>query len=426
MRNGGPAQHARRRLTLTVLALLVSASAACASPAGDEPEQRVLRVLMADDWANVDPVVDAVRAFESEHPGVRVQVDGMPFSQIIDAVRAGVEVGDLHDVAHFHAFAAAAQDLAEPLDDLWTEHLNDDEYLDGAVAGITWGDTRYGVPLDTNAMVLMANADAFTVQGIELDEPPATFADLEALARAVTTPSRSRRGIALPHSNWTTYGWIRANGGEVVEIAADGTPTFTLDHPRVVEALDFLGRLVREDLAFPPPAQDVSLDAFDLYRTQDVFLHASGTWDIAGLEDAGVPWRQKVMLLPGGITGEHQGSALGGSSLFVPRGSEQRELAFEFMLHLTSDQNALRLAAEEGRLPARPRVFDDPVFDTPELQVALRQLRTADPMMLIAFPEADVAFSDAIGEVLVGNADAHTALTRAQRRAERSLETPGP
>ena len=80
-------------------------------------------------------------------------------------------------------------------------------------------------------------------------------------------------------------------------------------------------------------------------------------------------------------------------------GAEHRELAFEFMTHLISDTNALRLAKEEGRLPARPRVFDDPFFADPDLQVILEQLRTAHPPKLGAFDQPSEQFSNAIESV---------------------------
>jgi ABC-type glycerol-3-phosphate transport system substrate-binding protein len=102
--------------------------------------------------------------------------------------------------------------------------------------------------------------------------------------------------------------------------------------------------------------------------------------------------------------------------MWVPQKAEHRELAFEFMTHLISDDNALRLAKEEGRLPARPRVFDDPFFADPDLQVFLKQLRTAHPPKLGAFDAPSEQFTTALEDVLrPDGANPATALHDAQR-----------
>ena len=103
-------------------------------------------------------------------------------------------------------------------------------------------------------------------------------------------------------------------------------------------------------------------------------------------------------------------------------GLKHRELAFEFMTHLASDRYALRFAKEEGRLPVRLRVFDDPFFRDRDLQVFLEQLKTAHPQLLGAFPEASADYAVAIDSILqVDGRDAATALHEAQVHAEAGL-----
>lgn len=405
----------RRAAAAALLALLVSA---CGSGSQADEATTTLRVLMADDWAGTPAVVAAVRDFEREHDGVRVQIQGQTFARIPDSVRAAIESGEPIDVAQWHAFAAAAQGLAEPLDEEW-ERLDPDAFLPGAIDDVRWEGRYYGVPLDVNAMVLMLNADRLAEVGLAVPSEPTSFGDIAAIARATTSADGSRRGLAIASSSWSSYGWIRANGGEVVDIGEDGKVRFLLDSPEVVEALAFLGGLVRSGVAFPPVAQQASTDAFALFQTQTAALHVSGSWETPSLE--GEPWELAVRPLPRGMTGTTEGSALGGSSLFVPRDSANRRLAFAFMVHLTSDEYALRLAQEEGRLPARRAVFDAPFFDSPMLQTVIAQLETARPMRLIAFPDAARAFTGAIDAILTGRADAAAALADAQESAEQSL-----
>lgn len=397
------------------LALALALTAACGGGGSAQPT-RILRVLMTDDWVTA-PVLSAVRDFERAHPDVRVDLDRSPIRHMFETVTAASRGGSAPDVVQAHAFAAAAQGLAQPLDDLWRRGLEPGEFLPGALEDVTWAGRRYGVPLDTNALFLLYNAEQVAAAGADLSSGPLTFADFEALARRLTSPDGARRALALPTSTWWTYGWIRANGGDLLAVDAEGRPRLTLDAPEVVATLEYLARLVRTGAAFPPRAADShSGDALSLFRAGSAAVLASGSWDLAIVRRDPGGERYRAALLPRGA-GDRSGSVMGGSSLFVPVGSRQRRLAFAFMVHLTSDRYALRLAREEGRLPVRPRVYRDPYFQSPDLVAVLEQLRTAHPYTLEAFPEPARAFADAVDEVLRTDGDAGTILRAAQERA---------
>lgn len=412
----GPARV--RRWLVGLMALLL-AGAGCSSDGGGPPEVTTLRVLMTDDWVT-GPFVDAVRDFERAHPGVRISVDRGSIRLMPDVVRAEISSGNAPDVVQGHAFSAASQGLAEPLDDLWPGRLTAGEYFPGAVQDVMWAGRIYGVPLDTNALVLIYNEDHLRQAGVPLPLRPMTFDDFRNLARAVTAPDGSRRAIAMPTSTWWTYGWVAANGGELVS-TADGTPRFSLDSPEAVAAIDFLAGLVREGLAFPPRAADVgSADALALFQAGQTSLLASGSWELPKLRQAAAG-RFGTTLMPRGTTGTSDGSAMGGSSLWVPKGSKNRKLAFDFMVHVTGDRYALRFATDEGRLPARPRVLADPFFRDPDLRTFLEQAGTARPETLAAFSEPSKLFARAIDEALRQGKDAAAALGQAQAAARASF-----
>jgi multiple sugar transport system substrate-binding protein len=409
-----------RWLALLVVALAVATATSCSDADSNGPTT-VLRVMMTDDWVT-PPYIEAVREFERTHPGVRVDTDKGPIARMPDVVRAGISSGAPPDVVQGHAHSGAGQGLAQAVDDLWKQHgLTPDEYLPGAVADVTWGGRRYGVPLDTNAMVILYNKEHFQAAGLQPPGPETSFADLEKMAQALTTPDGSRRGLAIPLSSWVSYGWIKANGGELVEIESDGRPRFTFDQPQVIEVIGFLDRLIDSGWAYGPAGPDLSsADAYALFRSGRASMHASGSWDLTKIHKD-VPGGQfGVALMPRGLTGTTTGTVMGGSSLWIPVGSKQRELAFEFMLLLTSDRYALRLAREEGRLPVRPRLFSDPYFQTPDLRVFVEQLNTAHPLILGALHDASEAFELALSRVLREQANPAVALQAAQLEAVKS------
>lgn len=409
----------------SLVVLVLAAGVACGDLTPGAP-RTVLTVLMANDWAGVAPVVDAVRGFEAAHPGVRVDIEGIYFEFMAETVRSSVARGNPPDVVQWHAFAAGAQGTAEPLDDLWrVRGLGDDEFLPGAIEDVTWAGVKYGVPLDTNAMLLIYNGELLAAAGVRQPGETLTFEGLQAMAEALTSADGARRAIALPSSTWHTYGWIRANGGEVVEVGPGGKPSFTLNRRENVEAMGFLASLVRRKLAFPPTGLPGDrTDAFALFRSGSAAMHASGSWDVAALAREHAPVPYGVAVMPKGAGGS-TGTAMGGSSFFVPRGSRRRELAFDFMLRVIDDRRALRLAQEEGRLPARLGVYDEPYFQNDVMRTFLTQLRTAHPFRLESFPEANKAFHSALDDILEGRREAAAALRDAQLRAIASQSSRG-
>ncbi|MEA2717655.1 MAG: multiple sugar transport system substrate-binding protein [Actinomycetota bacterium] len=403
-----------------VLALVLGLVAAGCGASGSHMPT-TLHVLMTDDWVTA-PFLDAVRDFEHVHHDVRVVVDKGAIRLQADTVRAGISAGTPADVVQGHAFSAASQGLAQPLDDLWASHLDASEFFPGAIEDVTWNGHRYGVPLDTNAMVLMYNVDHFRQAGLPDPQPSMSMDDFARIAQALSVPDGSRRGLAIPTSGWWTYGWIRANGGEVVQVGSDGKAAVTLDATPVVGALSFLAGLINAKEAFPPRGSDShSEDAFALFASGVASMHTSGSWDIASLKKNSIHINYATTLMPAALGG---GTAMGGSSTWVPVGSKHRELAFDFMTHLASDRYALRFAQEEGRLPVRLRVFGDPYFDDRDLRVFLEQLKTAHPQLLSAFPDAAADYDVAIDSILrVNGKDAATALHEAQLQAEAGLAT---
>jgi len=398
--------------------LLVGVLVATACTSDSKPAPTTLKVMLTDDWVT-PPVLDAVRDFERLHPNVRVVVDKQPIKGMLDNVKGSASPPD---VVQSHAFAAAARGLAEPLDDLWDRSLVPAEFFPGAMDDVTFAGHRYGVPLDTNALVLLYNADHFREAGLPLPRGPFTFPQLEEAARALTTPRH--RALALGTSTWQMYGWIAANGGEYVRIDNTGQPQFLLDSPPVVGAVSFLANLVNQGLAWPPRAADThSSDVFALFESQEASMYTSAAWDVAKLRKTqpGVDYRAVAM--PTGMNG-NEGSAMGGSSLFVPKGSPNRALAFEFMTHLISDHYALRLVQEQGRLPVRSRVYSDPFFDDPIFRVVLDQLRTARPERIDSFTDAGKQVATALDQILRVGQDPVATLHQAQELATASVGRP--
>jgi multiple sugar transport system substrate-binding protein len=412
----------RRGLVCVAMAALVCA---CTAPAN--PQTASLRVVMADDWASAPVVGEVIEDFQRDHPDVRVEVQASPFSQVPDVLTSSLEVDRPYDLAHWHAFAAASAGLAQPLDELWETHdLQPGDYLEGALEGVTWDGRRYGVPLDTNALVLLVHETALQEAGRDAQDLRSVEGFLD-VARDLVATTDAEHAISVSASSWVAYGWIRAFGGTLLEEAGGPDPRFTFDDPATVAALEMMVTLVEEELAPSPLAPDLAMEAVQAFAQGSMAMHATGSWDLPltartgnGLDP------EDVAVLPLPRREGDTSTVLGGSSLFVPPGAAHPELAFELALRLTEDDVALRLAQEEGRLPARERVFDAPLFsESPDLAAFVAELPDAEVMPLIAYPEVATAFREGLESCLAGRQSPGEAMAEVQAFAEEWLARSG-
>ena len=388
-------------------------------------EAITLRVWLAAEYVDQAPIRDLVADFKQAYPNIDIELTGYVWEELAAKVRLAIAQGNPPDVGHQHAFAMAAQGMAEPVDDLWDAWGAVEEFMPGALSDVTWKGQKYGVPLDINALFTIYNRAAFAEAGLQAPQKGYTFAQLQSDLRKLTPPDQSRYGIALSASGWDMYGLIRANGGELLHENQDGVRV-SLNAPRVVETVRFFADLGSEQLGtLPPPQARQSDHPAVLFSQRKVAMFFSGPWDLVRLKNEAPPEvfaEIGTAPLPVATAGAPEASVQGGGSLFIPKGAAHREAAFEFMKWAFSDRYALRMTKEMGRYPVRSAVYQDPFFQNePLLLPFLDQLKTARPYRLEAYAIASDIWSDAIHDALTPGANVESILASAQQRAQEVL-----
>jgi arabinogalactan oligomer/maltooligosaccharide transport system substrate-binding protein len=337
------------------------------------------------------------------------------FGQIEEAVRTDQSGPQEIDVVQWHAFAAGANGFAQPVTDLFEDTYDEGYFVPGAIDDVTWGADVYGVPLDVNAVVLLVNVDAVEAAGHTVDDL-STWDGARQVAAALADDGV--RLTYVPASSWTTYSWIRANGGEVFDIDESNEPVFSFDDPRTIEAFTFLHDLVADEQAFVPDAQELSLDGLTLFLDGQSATLTTGSWDVAELTERPPDFEWTVIPMPRGpsIT-ESPHTVLGGSSLFVSRVADDRELAFELAAHLIDPDYSLAYAKDDGRLPPQAALLDDPFFDDPRYEIVVDNLPFADAMRLLSYPTVTNIYTNAISDILKLRTDPADALAGVQASA---------
>ena len=386
-----------------------------------------LNIWFADDYYSEAPIVDLMKEFKQAYPNITITVAHNEWSKLRNKLKEAVAAGNPPDVAHQHAFVFGAQNYAEPVDDLWQQWGKDAQaaFMPSAMQDVTWNGVKYGVPLDINTTFLIYNKQMFKDAGLPEPGPDYSFTRLREDAIKLTNASQNRFGVALSPGAWDVFGQVSANGGNLLDMQGDQI-LGTLEAAPNVQMLQYLSDLINKDKVAPPPRYTKESSPIELFKQRKIAMFFSGPWDLKEIEKNGTDGlyaETGTALMPRGFDGKSGGSVQGGGSLFVPKGSKNREAAFEFMKWASTPKYQMRLTREMGRYPVLTDLYKDPFFtNQPILQPFLEQLKTAKPYRLEAYAQADIIWEQSVGTILNGN-DPKTILADADRAIQPTLNS---
>jgi ABC-type glycerol-3-phosphate transport system substrate-binding protein len=435
-----PPRRAGQRLTRTgvvllALALLMVAcsSSSVAPQSADSVPTRNPNMsdqpVTLDVWLSLDFVTpdqlfqEIAQEFEVAYPNVTVNIHGFVYQTIPTKLKVALQVGDPPDVVQAHVAAMAARGFAEPLDNLWADWGDEGNFLPQAMEQVTWDHVKYGVPLDIYTLVLIYNKAHFDEAGLPYPDAAYTWVQFAADAAALTREDKSRYGVGFTTEPWHVFAWLAEVGGDVMSGDSFIGYRFTLNSPNNIEGLRFLTSMARDGYGPLPTTRPRDYeDPRKLFLAGKIAMFFGTPDDIHQILSHAPDFPLGVTELPETPAGAGAASALGTTGLFVPRGSRQRQAAFEFIKWATSDRYALQMARRLGRYPARSWLQSTPHFaGDPLLKPFLMQLTAARPYLLDAFPDVELAYEDAIKAAFYG-ADPAEALGRAQELANQSVK----
>ncbi|MCW5250789.1 ABC transporter substrate-binding protein [Streptomyces sp. SHP 1-2] len=191
---------------------------------------------------------DLARAYEDEHPGVRVNVTVLSWNDVDREVREMVEAGRAPDMAQIGAYADYADEgLLYRADDLLSIPVQANFVSQLASAGQVDG-VQYGLPFAGSTRVLFYNRTLFEEAGLT---PPKSWDDL-----AETAGKLKERGVKYPYAlplgpeeaQAETMQWMLSGGSGYT----DGLGVYTIDSPSNVSTFTWLrDELVGKGLTGP-------------------------------------------------------------------------------------------------------------------------------------------------------------------------------
>lgn len=389
-----------RRIIVTSSAIVLSTvgiTACSSSPAasGDVDTITVWTGLPYDSFQK--PNAEIFTACEKE-TGIKAELEDFPPADLTGKALQAATSGDLPDLLYLESNDLSRIVETGLLTDLGDYGISAEGYSEAVTDIGTDDGVLYGLAPGVNPIALFYNKDMFTAAGVE---PPKTFDELRAVAKALTTPDVM--GIALSADTGTGpyhfLPYLLSAGGDPSDLAT----------PEAAEALQ-LWKDFMTDGSTSESAVTWGWDAQDYFRSEKAAMVMSGAW----LFSEDLPFDVGVFPVPTPDGSGEPRTPLGAEIWTIPATDDaHQEAAAKVLTCITEDSNALKMAEASGRIPGDVSVGEEYSAEFPDQTPLISLLPTGfiqDPDLKGKQYEQ---MSLAIQDVLANGADPAAALEKA-------------
>ncbi|MCK6601203.1 MAG: sugar ABC transporter substrate-binding protein [Bacteroidetes bacterium] len=314
--------------------------------------------------AEGEKVKALIPGFEKENPGVKVNVQMIPWTaaheKLVTAVASGTEP-DLSQLGNTWIPEFVALESLMGLDSLTSRSADaaEDRFFPGVLATNRLDGVLYGIPWYVDTRVMFYRKDVFRKAGY--DHPPKTWAELRDLCEKIKKQNPKNFAVYLPANEWAHFITFGLQAGSPILKDQDSRGAFS--DPEYKKAFTFLMGFLYDSLA-PPRFTDVT-NVYQAMEQGYFSIYMSGPWNIpefkkrlpAHLQDE---WMTAP--LPG-PEGQYPGASLaGGSSLVMFKNSKHPGLTWKLIGYLSRTSVQLEFFNLSGDLPSVKEAWQDSVF----------------------------------------------------------------
>ncbi|MDX1418450.1 MAG: ABC transporter substrate-binding protein [Rubricoccaceae bacterium] len=427
------------RLRLIAQRVLIALGAVLAvgflfwTPAPDEPDDGRTHIRYWYIVGAEDDVPYHARRFNEVQDAIVVHATPIPWTEHERKILTAVLSGDPPDVvSQFIPVVKWASRLAlTPLDGfLAASGLDTTAFYPALWREMTWQGQTFALPVNSTSYALFYNKRLFRAAGLDPEDPPETWDELEAAAERLTDRDARGRivqaGFVPDYGNLPTTQLMAWQQG-VAYLSPDGA-TVHLDTPEVRQAMGWLA-----DYYAAYGVDDLKTFTAGL-GTAEQHGFLSGKLGMAVLDlsfldqlatyapdlDYGVA---PIPTFPG----RPSASSAGSWWLAIPRGARHPEAAWAFLRFATARETQLAEAeaSSEALVPANRLAAEDPAFlSTPALRVFADQMAVAHSPTVVPLAH-DVFWREFFGaqeRVLFGLQTPAEALAQAEAVVQDALD----
>ena len=357
--------------------------------------ERVLQIwAMGEEAKNLHIMAEK---FMKENPGVKVEIQAIPWSAAYDKILTGIAGMQLPDLAQMGTTWMApfgAMGVFEELSPyLEKSFINKDMFFEGSWQTVTMNGGVYGIPWYVDVRVMFYRTDVLKEVGY--DHAPQTWEELYDVAKKLAQRGEGMYGLSLLYTG--VFGnefmpFVWQAGGRLF----DDKGNVRVTDPEFVEAIKYYARFFWEKLA---PIGGGNL--FQDFASGKVPIFFSGPWMVSMIKQQipQIEGKWSVALMP---KNKARTSFVGGCNWVIFNTSKNKDLAWKFIEFMTRPENQLEWYKIVSSLPAVKEVWSYPeLASDPIMRVFGEQLKDAkSPPNIPEWEEIANAISRRVEEVI--------------------------
>lgn len=361
-------KKSKKIISLLLIAILLFSMGltGCGSKPSEGGSQKEVKITA---WVHpfiVDPEASQklwdgfVQKFEAENPGIKVDVQNIPWVNRDQRMLTAFSAGKGPDVVYLipdHLAQFGAMGIVEPLDDLIPEETIKD-YFPNTIEAATIDGKLYGLPMLETVMSYYYNLDLLKEAGWDTNKLPETWDELLAMSKQVKEKT-GNYGYSLElgkPSQMSYYPYLWQAGGDILD--KDGKTV--IDSEAAVRSMNFLKTLYDNGYT---PADSVTADTEHLGLVKDGKIACSYSAEFINFaKDYTFKWAI------GPVLKDKQQATYGTiGSWSISHNSPNKEAAAKWITFLTAPEQMKAFLEATKYLPPRKSLQDmykdDPVMN---------------------------------------------------------------
>lgn len=294
------------------------------------------------------------------------------------------------------------------------------------------------MPFNSSSALLWYNKDAFRAAGLDPDNPPRTWAEVRAAAKAIVGAGAAKMGLATSWLTWIQFEQFAALHDIPFATKSNGfdglDARLTLDHPLFVRHLQTLIDMQAEG-SFTYAGRDSAPDAL-FGSGEAAMLMASSALRARVMREAQFEWGVTYLPYYDDFIAEPKNSIIGGASLWAMRKpgatAQQYKGVAAFFAYLSEAANDAQWHISTGYVPltfggyeaAKAQGYYE---QSPGADLAILQLARPNPtantkgLRLGNLPAIRVVIYEEVEKALQGQQTAQQAMANVVRRGNELL-----
>lgn len=331
-------------------------------------------------------VIEFLPQFHRENPGIRVDVQQIPWSAAHEKLLTafvGNSFPDVTQIGNTWIPELAALRAIEPLNArvAASKIIRPRDYFPGIWQTNVVREELYGVPWYVDTRVLFYRTDA-------IENPPRTWSEWIAIMERLKSESRDPHffPLLLPTNEWNQPVILAVQRGAEL-VTFEGEARF--EDPRFIDAFSFYLDIYRRRLA-PVMSNSQIANLYQQFGAGEFVMFVSGPWDVGNLRDRLPPelqdkWSTAPMPAPDGTP--YPGASLsGGSSLVISSRSKKQDASWKLIEFLSRPEIQMRFYELSGDLPAHRAAWTTPKLAN-DKQIAAFRTQLDRTVALPSIPE---------------------------------------